>query len=508
MGLLGGLLNGVIMTGYYNQANQQSQMNNLRIQEEQQQVETGKLQNQLLQTQMAGRSALTQASANLQGSGTQTYQKLIKVALDNGDYTDAGNLQSLLAGSQKSDLLEEEKKVRAAASSNQALSDSASSYLSNPNPQAQKDLVKAYISGGGDPKSIPNNSQGFNSWAQALQFKGLSVEKKAGIALSASRMAQVAADKELTIEMQRQRLLLEQQKASASQTKSTKPHQLNSEYSNVLNEGEASQVSADLAQMQKTGKFVDADGHPASYFKWLADNKGAQALLPEGYTPVDKKLTAAAAGSISQILSDGSVVGQSLQNMGKVVAGITGSVGSNWSSHTFLSAIGKNANQELAASQTQAIDVLSQGLGLDLSRIATLLGGRSGGDAVVQEFKALVKPSPGDTNGTVALRLAYASDIVKSRLHSLVGMSDMSTYQSIQPVLDSLDKLPSSTEVMSAITQGNKGTTYNSILEKIAKDAQKVKEGVGPVSISAPLVGGSTGQTIDYNGTSVSITGF
>ncbi len=504
MSLLGGLLIGA---GQGIQGEQAYNMNEAAVQGAQQQVITQKLQNQSLQQDIQDQQLLRQSLGQLQ-AGTANFQDLQKMeqkAVALGQYKVADSLSHLMSEQQQDNLLNlKENALKKAALAN-AVSENATDFLANPTDGARNALVKSYLANGGDPKALPKSPTDFIPWARSLQLTGMSPDKKATV------MAQMAAlqnrqTKEEELSKYRQiELALRTLDTAVRQAGIYAREQANKAKGNkIAKMGDLSyassspeSISALQAAVQKHIKNpsaptdinpVTGQPYPASHLEWLSKNTEANAALNYGgVAPVGIMLTPAQLTQ-QQILGDAA---QGLLGIKAVLGQQTGTVASvlnQTNGHTVTEQLTKMINSGTASQSAQITDVVTKSLGLDISKIATLLGGRGANQVTINEFQDIATPKKGDTNMTVLLKMAYVGDIIRSRINQTVSTANEQETMMAEQQLKELEGLPTSEEILRVAASDHKDSnSYMSLYKRLKAATGKLTSGAsGSIQFGTP----------------------
>lgn len=433
----------------------------LQSQATQAQLQTQQLQQQQ-KTQkdlggfIASQTALEGADASLPANQAKLYTKAAGLAASQGDFSSAKEMTELAhqattdAQAQQKQLLEQQ------AISKEALATAADNYEQNPSRDAGNDLVRKAIAAGQNPADIPlPGTVSFKSWVNSQKLAGMTSKDRATFVQKASEVKDARDQR-----WQEHQDNVDLRRATLQQTAAYRDSLLDLRRDAIADRGSRAPQSVDIG---------------GAKYEYDPDSKvgGERLATDPRYVKLGNKTTASQENNIVAIGGAAAESARNLVQMARFPTGTTNSPFAHITDHDFLSSIEKTGSNALTPEQVQMFQTSSSGLSTELSRVMTLGGGRGANQSVINEVKAQITPTSGDTNLEAAYKLSTGAQIVLTRMNATPAPQDQSVKQAWDATKAQLQQFPTPEQVLKASTGPQRKalsslhSTYNSLLEQV-----------------------------------------
>lgn len=438
----------------------QALMQGVQAQRLQQQVQTEKDLGGFIKSQME----LDGADASLPQNQSRMYTKAAGMAAAMGDFASMSEMTNLAHNATVNAREEATALAQQQAQKREDLAQTANTYGNAPSEEGARELVQKAITAGVNPASIPlTNSPQFKTWANEQALAGMTSKDRANFVQKASDM-KARREEQWAIHKDN----VDLRRAQMAQTAALREQMIGLRRDEIAS---------------RAPQHLDVGG---ATWQWDPSGgvKGERLASDPRYVKLGQKITATQENNITAIGGAAAEATRNLSQMARFGTGTTQSPFAHMTDKGFVDAIAKSGTNALTPEQVQMFNTSSSGLATELGRVMTLGGGRGANQSVIDEVKAQITPTAGDTQLTAAYKLATGAQIVLTRMEATPRPTDASVARKWDQTVEELSKFPTPEQVLNAAGSkqaqklGSAQTTYHKLLEKV-KDVDMSEGGSG-----------------------------
>lgn len=441
-----------------------------RAQQMQQQIKTQKDLADFISSQ----EKLDGAEAGQPLNQARMYAKASDLALQHGDMASAKEMMDMSRQASQDAQAQVTAAAKEKAQKQDDLGTAAQSYAANPTPEGAKEIVQKALAAGVNPSTIPlPNTPQWGAWVNSQQLAGMNAKERADFA---QKTADIKARRDIQWQEHRDNMALRE--ATIQQTAAYRDAVIGLKREEIA------------SRADKAPKTIDVAG--ATYeFDPQSQVKGDRLASDPRYVKLGQKITATQENNTVALGGAAAEAARNIKQMADFHVGTANSPFQHLGDKTFTDALARTATNRLTPEQTQMFQTSSAGLGLELSRVATIGAGRGANQAVINEMQKLTTPSAGDTNLTMAYKISTAAQIVLTRMEATPAPSDESAAKKWNETIDYLRSLPTPNQIQK-VAGTRQGQALAQIDQTYAKTMEAIGQGAVPGLPGSPDSGAGT----------------
>lgn len=402
------------------------------------------------------------------------FAKASGLALQHGDMASAKEMMDMSREASQDAQAQVTAAAKQKAQKQDDLGTAAQSYSSNPTPEGAKEVVQKAIAAGVNPSTIPlPNTPQWGAWINSQQLAGMNAKERADFT---QKTADIKARRDQQWQEHRDNVNLRE--ATIQQTGAYREAMIGLRRDEIA------------ARQDKAPKTIDVAG--ATYeFDPQTQVKGDRLASDPRYVKLGQKITATQENNTVALGGAAAEAARNIRQMADFHVGTANSPFQHLGDKTFTDALSKTATNRLTPEQVQMFQTSSAGLGLELSRVATIGAGRGANQAVINEMQKLTTPSAGDTNLTMAYKISTAAQIALTRMEATPAPSSDSASKKWNETMDYLRSLPTPDQIQK-VAGTKQGYALSQIDQTYAKTMQQLDQLSTPGLPGSPDTGAGT----------------
>lgn len=358
------------------------------------------------------------------------FAKASDLALQHGDMSSAKEMMDMSRNASKDAQEQITAAAKQKAQKQDDLGTAAQTYADNPTTEGAREVVRKALDAGVNPATIPlPNTPQWATWINSQKLAGMTAKERADFA---EKTADIKARRDQQWQEHKDNVALRE--ATIQQTGAYREAMIGLRKDEIA------------SRADKAPKTVDVAGATYEYDP-QAQVKGDRLASDPRYVKLGQKITATQENNTVALGGAAAEAARNIKQMADFHVGTANSPFQHLGDKTFTDALSRTATNRLTPEQTQMFQASSAGLGLELSRVATIGAGRGANQAVINEMQKLTTPSAGDTNLTMAYKISTAAQIALTRMEATPAPTDQSAANKWNETMSYLRSLPTPDQI-------------------------------------------------------------